>query len=476
MASTLGQLEHERGFFKPQTFVDRSAELAYVNRQLDRIRVGAPPEDAIYEVLGERGMGKTTLLYQMRDRASYMPTALIDFTGRDGQSLYTSEQPEAMKDLVINMGRQIEEGQSLGLDGFRLTRIEDLPESEVIGRFHEYIRDLLNYQRRVPILILLDSAQDCPQPLFNSLQQSVLMPLIETEKVQVVVGSRTNLAWSPFDVRKQVDTTTLGLFDEAQSRAQLEGPDYDIQLAKKADLVHAITGGWPGGNRFLYERLSTVEFDEVSDQDLEGRLRQELVENYIFRPEDPRPYVNTSFSQALLAVSPYRDLTFPRLKVILQETSPDIFASWKDSQFLELEQEMIRNGYIDVRVFIGMNPITGAVLSSYYSQIDPEKYAHAIESAKNYYKELISNSSPIYLADYLYYQVLADRRYWRDTEYDLMSRVGETVNETVEKLPPVEGFPGFYIDQIKSRLENYQIWRRLFSDEEMEILFGLLNR
>jgi len=302
----------ERARYEHRYFAARRRELQLFRRKVEEGLAGYPITLPVVHIWGIRGIGKSWLLQEIRQKYTFPaePKAkgkgavctLIDFY----RTRFSRREPLAianfLESILQNIKEQLgeqwnvisEENQTFQEELESVKAAEgDREDSALAECFVVCINQLS--KTFVPLL-LFDSTEDLSDDDFSWLESHLIEPLARTDRVIIVVAGRKEIPrWRKFGVRQRLKVMELQPFSEGDTQEQLKKRGYDQKLG---EIVHSLSFGLPYANQILGESLHTLEptkdFEEVHRAEvlaLLGEVEGELLRG--IRPEAQRNILRT---------------------------------------------------------------------------------------------------------------------------------------------------------------------------------------
>jgi hypothetical protein len=404
-------------------FVDRTEELQFIERMVDRVRLEGSVFPSLVNFFGLRGIGKTILFDQLRERltGADVPCALVDLAE---DKYYLPEQglSEVLRDLVADVTASVdlvprefhqelrrfnsvleetrdEEGQYKDDDESCFYRAEQ--SNRVIDAFMGYVDSLL---RDGPVVFLFDSADrasgeivgwdedERPVTFFDQLESTILSRLLCTNRVVAAVASQSRMRWKRFEVRRRLQEYQLGTFSVDDIREQM--PQYE-HLAGK---IIRLTFGYPMGNAALAEELQAIErqkrrpVDEPIFDEYRTQLLDELVGNLI--DEVVMKDVLAKLKRAFRVLAVFRRFEIATLRDILPQFLPE-FGELRSADYLSLIGRMVGTTLVEwdpTRRGYTLNAVLRRIMSLHVLLCNKDRYLEINEAATKLYDELIESA------------------------------------------------------------------------------------
>lgn len=320
-------------------FVNREEEINLIEDRIGTIRYGGSVFKVVINFYGVVGIGKTYLLKKLRELIldKELPCAYVDLAERDYSAQDRLLLLEDLADRLPNSA-----------DGAPLTASVNNPEGDLqttLEAFLNYI-DHLTRQCSEPVVFLFDTLEKGDQELLDWLEDAVISPLIQTDRVLVVVASRAAYRWKRFEVRRRSESHQLGPFSEKTTERQLPS-EYNALAPKFVQLTH----GHPFGNSRVLESVRQIEQEvgrPLHPDDFENyqkRLIQELVDKLIV--PHVMEGVSSEIRRACRVMALARQFDVNMLRRLLTQFVEDPFAGKSAAYFLRVVGEMVKTTLVE---------------------------------------------------------------------------------------------------------------------------------
>jgi len=322
-------------------FVGRKRQINLVEERIHIIRYGGSVFQALINFHGVIGIGKTMLLLELekRIRDKGLPCALVDFAAK----VYEFS-PLGKAVLLEDIAR----GFADGAPPWQPLQ-QGIPAEEQVQAmqqlFPQYVTDLTR-EHDAPAVLLLDTLEKADPQLLDWLEDQVISPLIRTDRVLVIVASRSPHRWKRFEVRRRAYQDPLEPFDEETTQEQLP-QEYDALAADVLRLTH----GHPLSNVQVIEGVRKIEQDvghPLTSTDFEEhqkRLIQELVDDLI-EPQVMED-VSTDIRRAYRVMSLARQFDVNVLRRLLTRFVEEPFAGKSAAYFLSVVGNMVKTTLVE---------------------------------------------------------------------------------------------------------------------------------
>lgn len=338
-----------------EKFVGREKQINLVEERISIIRYGGSVFQAVINFHGVVGIGKTTLLRELekRIREEGLPCTCVDFAAKD---TWKALSPQSQVRLLEGIAHGFCDGvgdSALGEEIAHFDRLWDTgqqPEAEaqvetVVEEFLDYVKHLTTEQD-APAVLLLDTLERADRELLDWLEDTVISPLIRTDRVLVVVASRAPHRWKRFEVRRRADQQRLKPFDE-----EITGKQLPPRYSPLAPQVVRITAGHPFGNIHVIHSIRQIEekvgrsFEQADFEEYKKRLVQELVDQLI-EPVVMRD-VPAEIKRAYRVVALARHFDVNVLRRLLTGFVEEPFAGKSAAYFLGVVGTMVKTTLVE---------------------------------------------------------------------------------------------------------------------------------
>jgi len=302
----------ERASYKHRYFAARRRELQQFQWRVEEGLAGYPVTLPVIHIWGIRGIGKSWLLQEIRQRYKFAKEpavgkqgtvcALIDFY----QTRFSRWEPLAianfLESILQNIQEQLgeqwnvisKESQAFQMELESMRTAEGNREASALAEC--FVACISRLSETVVPLLLLDSTEVLGDDDFSWLESHLIEPLARTDRVIIVVAGRKEIPrWREFGVRQRLKVLELQPFSEEDTQEQLEKRGYDQKLG---EIVHSLSFGLPYANQILGESLYTFKPTKNFEEDyraevlaLLGQVERELLRG--IRSETQRNILRT---------------------------------------------------------------------------------------------------------------------------------------------------------------------------------------
>jgi hypothetical protein len=402
---------------QPQPFADRDWELEAVFYRLGILRSGGSVFQCVVNFYGIPGIGKTMLLEEIQHRAQDVPAALTNLrTFRDGHRA----GPEILADQMHQLERQTQlsdAGFQQTLRAFRAHPVPKDPYDEaawyefrqgakrVADAFSSYVYRYAK-QPRQPVMLLFDNTEAVIGETFDWLEYEVFSPLVQTDRILLVVVGRSPVRWKRFEVRRRVLLRKLN-------------PPQDGKLVKEqaaswqkvAPNILQITFNYPPANRFVAEELERMGLPPTMDEDvfrdhrstLIRRLMTDVVEQNLLAE------VDDEIRMAWRIAASLRQFDVTTLRRVLPEFEPE-FEGRGGNYYLLMLNRMVDTALVEwsaERKAYVLDDTVRQFLALDLETRDPDLVQRIHERAAELYRhwlEDVPENRSAYLVEWLYHE------------------------------------------------------------------------
>jgi hypothetical protein len=358
--------------YEPRKPIDRDLQVGAVFETLNRIRMGRPAEDYLFEWYGTPGIGKTQLIRLLIEKCKEqkIPWSSINFAVSD-MSGYLEDPTRFIQDLVTNLS------QNTMVDDTELTKLIDryrqsnppsspintyylkLPQEEHIYERPAWIEDLYHIINEFvtlihglvvtgirPLVFFFDETERLDDQLAGWIEEWIITPLVDktTKGCVVVWATRSPRRWDEPAIRRCLKSEKLHSFEEpAFIKEQWQLNYFQPNLAAQFSTnVYSFTNGHPFANAIAISRFEdnqAVDSMPVQESEFQREIFHTLIRRYAFAMLDDdlreacelmalvRWFDNTMVKNILLQVGSYHiqrwlSNDFTRLWQVLKERCP----------------------------------------------------------------------------------------------------------------------------------------------------------
>jgi len=240
-----------------ESFVDRDDELKLTQAKLEAIKVGKWLFDFIIRISGVPGIGKSTLLYKIKETAEKQNINTIFIRYQEtGEKLY----------IIKKISELLFSDVADWLDALKRYN-----EDHNIDRLKEiFISKLRSKIENNPLLLLIDDSHYMDEDCQNLLEY-MLERIYSKNRMLLVIAGRADLRWKSFELRRRTQAIPLDCFQEKDTAQLLSEPN--PVLSKK---VYRLTHGYPLASVKAYQWI----FDniELTASDFNNQLENKEVD------------------------------------------------------------------------------------------------------------------------------------------------------------------------------------------------------
>jgi hypothetical protein len=481
---------------QPQVqFTNREEELGAVAYRLEILHGGGGVFQCVVNFYGIPGIGKTRLLVEILHRAQTgswsgrqfapTPSALTDLAGEHVFLYPDRGGPEVLAHQMRQLEQQTKQHDAQFFKALKTFRAFEAPSpydeeawytfrqeaKRVADAFSLYVYRHAKQQRQ-PVMLLFDNSEKLPVEAFDWLEYEVFSPLVQTDRILLVVAGRSPVRWKRFEIRRRVLLHKLDLLPPKE-REQLviqQAPSWE----RLAPNIVKLTFGYPWGNQTIVEALEQLGKPQVIEPDdfeqyrpeLLRRLTTEVVESRLL--EDIAPDLRCAFH----IIAPLRQFDVTTLRAVLPEFAPDQFGERGGNYFLMMLNRLVdtalvewsakRKAYVlddTLRRILALDLETqDADLSQCIHQRGAELYRRWLEE--------VSESRSTYLVEWLYHRAQVLRLGGKD-QAEIASKVQRDLRTVLDRFYRQATFEDDRLLDSASRLVNELEW-----DDELTTLVG----
>lgn len=349
-------------------FTNRVTELEIVASRIETLQRGRGAFQCVLNFYGIPGVGKSEMLGEIQRLARTgnwpgrrLAPVLCALTSLDaGASSDTSHLsgPEILATLI----RQIDEQPSIpkpsfydNLDALRKEISAPLQDDEAWYRERQAakrVADSFNihlYQKtqklKQPVILLFDDSDKAGSEVLDWLEFEVFSPLVQTDKVLLILAGSSPVRWRRFEVRRRVYLGKLHPPQESIRLVSQQAP----QWTKVADKIVQLTFGLPTANETVVEALNQIDKRRPIDTSTFDQLRPELMERLITDLVERRLWqdVEQELWPVFHLVAPLRQFDVTTLRNILPQFDPERFSGRGGNYYLLMLNKLIDTALIE---------------------------------------------------------------------------------------------------------------------------------
>ena len=299
----------------------------------------------------------------------------------------------------------------------------------VTTQFIELVRAL--GQRKgeslAPVVLFFDETERADFELADWIEEWVISPLVQLKHVVVVWTARRPWRWKRPEVRRRLESDSLGVFEQKDLQLQFKSSGADLRVVEALfEKVYSVTGGHPFANAVVIEQVRRWEDNgERVDQDVFSERETNLlwqvfdrfIRDYAFRSLDKdssEPYERTACE--LMALVRLFDTTM--LRRILLACSDDLFAGWTQEDFGDLLLRLKKSHLLVWNRGYALDPTLRHLIHQYYATCEQPTYVAANQIALEVYGEWLKkpvDNRALFVIELLFHQAC-------------LNRAGESVN------------------------------------------------
>ncbi|MBN2422171.1 ATP-binding protein [Candidatus Woesearchaeota archaeon] len=378
-------------------FVGRQAELDTIDAKVRKIQSSekplAPfvPLSPFVIVEGSPGIGKTWFLSELEHRYNYTGEETIEGKPTFSVMIDLEQYSDSLRGAVTPLLRDIADqiNAQIGSD----YKVEFGSRDQMAQGLCDWI---IGLQEQYTPVIIFDNGDEVQHKTFAFLEQHILSPLVQTDKIVFVLENHGYHRLTDFQVRRRVDEIQLGALNPEESSEQFNRLGFHNK--KWADYFHQTTGGHPLANRQIFDTLSReglldeggeTFFDELYNIVLEkiDSALSVVVNEELLKDIDPKIRPLCEAASTLRRFSP------DKLQYFSQQRELGILREQRgDAYFQDRIGDMLRAGLVDWDVdskFYAMDPAARAIIGEALLRTNSERYQELHRAAVELYDEEI---------------------------------------------------------------------------------------
>jgi len=360
-----------RSRLQPQSqpqFTNREWELKAVAYRLEILHTGGGVFQCVVNFYGIPGIGKTTLLTEIIQRAQsgawdsrqLAPTlsALTDLAGKwEGLHPY-QVGPEVLAHQMHQLEEQTKRHDlefARALKVFSSLPAPDPDNEEAWYTFRQKAKQVADTfslyvyrhakQQKQPVMLLFDNSDGLPVEAFDWLEFEIFSPLVQTDRILLVVAGRSPVRWKRFEVRRRVLLRKLNPPEDSEKLVIQQAPSW----SKLAPNIIKLTFGYPWGNQAVVKALEQIgkpqaieptDFEQYRPELLQ-RLTTEVVEKRLLTDVAP------DLRRAFHVIAPLRQFDVTTLRAVLPEFAPDQFKGLGGNYFLLMLNRLVDTALVE---------------------------------------------------------------------------------------------------------------------------------
>jgi hypothetical protein len=358
------QLQNEHTYW----FANRVDQLDIVARRIEILQTGGGVFQSVLNFYGIPGVGKTALLTELSRHARLgkwqrpgIAPVLSAFTDLAAVALQRENYQAGPEALALQMAQiesqtkvvSLSSDFKVALADFRKQQITNDQDEEAWYRVRQaakrvadsFVLHVSELIKKKPILLLFDNSDKFPTDAFDWLEFEVFSPLVQIDRVLLVLAGCSPVRWKRFEVRRRVYLSRLNPPDDRVQLVSQQAPSW----SKVADNIVQLTFGLPTANETVVEALDEIAGRQVVDAGtfdqfrpkLMERLSTNLVENRLWKD------VDRNLWPVFRLVAPLRQFDITTLRNILPKLMPDDFAQWGGNQYLVMLNRLIDTSLVE---------------------------------------------------------------------------------------------------------------------------------
>jgi hypothetical protein len=434
-------------------FVGRRKQIQDFNKLIYRLnpsnRVDPFKGGKLFEYFGPPGIGKTSLISHEMEicRKKGVGFTHIDFSkDPERTEQYSFDPILVIKDMLAALRGQFnsEELDKAILKYRQIAAQDNVFEEGVVKKYYDMDQETKLYKRpewlealrstfEEFIKLVNTQSSEIPQPVVlffdgdksldfqtrDFIEEWIVNPVIQIKHAAVVWTDLRPHRWKRPEIRRNLNSNNLTVFNEKETKKQLELDEY-------YETIHLLTGGHPGANKAIKEKIGKDGFSPESARE----VMFDYIENSVFAglPEDEKT--------ALTYLAMVRLFDTQMLTEVLKTADPsqfseksedylyNLFLNLKKSDFLEWDK-----GYALVRDL--RHPI-----QKYFLEANPTLFSAVNDAAIKVYKDWLNNpvdNRLLFIEELLWHTAmksLADspEQKMEERETEIINVLGEQLN------------------------------------------------
>jgi len=394
-------------------FVDREAELSDYEEVVAWFLKGESLVDAprVFEYVAIAGTGKSTLFAEFRAHAlgHNLRPIEIDF------SLRRPSEPGMIfvLDSILNWFALVQDEKARQAISKINTNLKEYDKADVaylLDVLVSPVGQLISCIGRERTILFIDSAELCPQVIFEWFVSQVIQPLADTQKALIFIASRRELNWGRLNYRikrRYLRLQQLQPLSVEATALQIEKLGMDPGLAPQ---IHKLSGGNGRATVDIVKAIAhfDVRVNARNFGDYERRLVESLHRSYI----EKVIRIPEGLYDAFQTVSVLRrfNIDLPdlfRKRIDPQDLKPADWMRRLDRMRAEPEDELITFHAEGAETWYDVVSVVRKILALRLRFNDPELYAVLSQAAIDYYDSRFKTERRLsYIREKLYH--LAD--------------------------------------------------------------------
>jgi hypothetical protein len=392
---------------KPLSCIDRNTELEAARRELDTMLSGGISEHLIWFYHGVPMVGKTTLLAAIQQEAVQrgIATAQIDFdreqttSGRIVDDEYDGEKGKSRIVEQLAEGLSRTSGRFFGLPSYDNSNL-----SHIVTVFIEHVKQIYRANQRCALVF--DTVEDCTEKNFKWLQEEILVPLIDTNRLPTRVffsscSEPTNTFGGPqliYPIRRRTKSIPIRSFSHTHTDQQIRAIIRIGAIMPPASEIIRFTGGLPGLNDAAIRWLAQHTLAN------ENELLSYLVDHIIFERLVRRAV--REVKSEMLTVSVLRQFNGELLFRVACHCWPEKYDVTDPKSIRPLLEKLRKTQLIESLDGSAANSVLydlRTVLDGYWCRIKPKEHFEVHQIAAQWFAEQVAQGDFVAIANRLYH-------------------------------------------------------------------------
>ncbi len=407
-------------------FVNRSQELQALEALLDSIvghdglRGGAYLPECVVNVYGAPGIGKSSLLHELRHRWATRQVQLIfvNLHERDLIEAATSEKVHFCRVTLQQLA--LGEAQNTQLCE-RLDRVAATDSDGIDAIAADLVATLQERAAQSIVVLMVDACEQASDAFFAWIERRVILPLIhdpreETTRSLFILASQLLLRWRQHNVRRRVKVEELGPLNPKATEDQVGDADLGA-------LLYDLTFGHPLSTSVAFaqvpveltahERMRWVaEHKYLLSTEIVQRLQQHAVRSMHTPRTAPERWQTWEVWTILEAISVLREFDVNSMRVILSAYDAK-YSAKSQSMLLINIRDLLETRFAEWSSAKRAYQVAAAIRRIFASALalrNEERYTTLRKRAIEYYQQQIqtvAGNRHVYIVEY-FFQLMSD--------------------------------------------------------------------
>ena len=219
--------------YEPNLFVNRQGEIDLVQEKIQLAQSSESVSETIINFWGTRGIGKTWILKQLKNKFSYQPLGKEKYPTF---ALFFEFSDIQNKDILEILKKDLASQIVTQLSAASLSTALKLQLDHVVtsGNIEELADVIFELSKNFIPLILLDNTERVQSEIWEEIERQFFEPIICTGRTFIVVSGRRQVPrWRRFEVRRRVlepDKSQVRPFDKLAVTSQIKNRKFSIPV------------------------------------------------------------------------------------------------------------------------------------------------------------------------------------------------------------------------------------------------------